>query len=198
MLPTDYPIIDIQGRELKRTWSLLSTPLLIGDNTIKLMHNPLLMGWNVGDRIGISPTEVRGNGIGEEFHITSIDIDSGIITLDGTAMYRHDASFFVPPRRGGNNTNQVVPALMSAEVVNLSRNILITGDDYKHVSCDPNLSEAVGGEQTSVDGCRCASFRSTCTMGLHTAAMHGGTASIQNVRVERCGKRGMFLKKEHS
>ena len=41
----DYPIIDINGRNLKRTWSLLSDPLQQGDDRIKLMHNPKLMGW---------------------------------------------------------------------------------------------------------------------------------------------------------
>lgn len=41
----DYPIIDISGRELKRTWSLLSDPVRIGDDELKLMHNAHLMGW---------------------------------------------------------------------------------------------------------------------------------------------------------
>ena len=116
MLPTDYPIIDIKGRELKRTWSVLANPIKIGDDSIKLMHNPNLMGWRVGDRIGISPTEVRATGIGEEFHILAIDIVKGVISLDGTAQYQHDASFVAP-----QEANQS-PALMSAEVVNLSRN----------------------------------------------------------------------------
>ena len=118
MLPTDYPIIDIKGRELKRTWSVLANPIKIGDDSIKLMHNPNLMGWRVGDRLGISPTEVRATGIGEEFHILAIDIVKGVITLDNTAQYQHDASFVAP-----QEANQS-PALMSAEVVNLSRNIL--------------------------------------------------------------------------
>ena len=28
-------------------------------------------------------------------------------------------------------------ALMAAEVINLSRNIVITGDDFENVACDP-------------------------------------------------------------
>ena len=44
---SDYPIIDITGRELVRTWSLLSDPLKKGDDSIRLMHNPNLMGWYV-------------------------------------------------------------------------------------------------------------------------------------------------------
>ena len=41
----DYPTIDINGRELARTWSLLSKPLQQGDDTVQLMHNPNFMGW---------------------------------------------------------------------------------------------------------------------------------------------------------
>lgn len=139
----------------------------------------------LGDRIGISPTQPRAVGIGEEFTITDID-SKGVVTLDGIVQYQHGASF-VPPQQANQS-----PALMSAEVVNLSRNVVITGDDFKHIPCDPNLPESVPGEQTSVEGCRCASFRTQCTMGLHTAVMHGGTAKIQNVRVERCGQRGKY------
>lgn len=40
-----YTIIDINGRELDRTWSLLASPLRQGGNKITLMHNPKLMGW---------------------------------------------------------------------------------------------------------------------------------------------------------
>ena len=137
----------------------------------------------VGDRIGIAPTQQRATGSGEDFTITVID-DKGVITLDGTTQYQHDATF-VGPQEG-----QAHPALMSAEVVNLSRNIVISGDDFKHIPCDNSLPEAVEGEQTSTQGCKCASVRNRCTVGLHTAVMHGGTAKIQNTRVERCGQRG--------
>ena len=41
----DYPQIDIKGRELRRTWSLLSVPIQAGDTKIKLMHNARIMGW---------------------------------------------------------------------------------------------------------------------------------------------------------
>ena len=41
----DYPVIDMNGRELVRTWSLLSIPLQKGDTKIKLMHNAYFMGW---------------------------------------------------------------------------------------------------------------------------------------------------------
>ena len=147
------------------------------------MHHLYTNCRRVGDRIGIAPTEVRAKGHGEEFNIIGID-EKGSLLLDKAAQYDHAASFVPPPPQGN------VPALMSAEVVNLSRNIVVTGDDFKHVSCDANLDEAVSGEQTSFLGCRCSSFRNKCTLGLHTIAMHGGSARIQNTRIERCGQRG--------
>jgi hypothetical protein len=180
---SDYPIIDINGREMVRTWSLLSDPIGISDSKMTLMHDANLMGWRVGDRIGLAPTDDKATGWAEVFTIMGIDEKKGSLLLDKGAQYEHKASFVPPPLHG--NT----PALMSAEVINLTRNIVITGDDFKHESCDSNLPESVPGEQTSVEGCRCASFRTKCTNGLHTAAMHGGEARIQNTRIERCGQR---------
>jgi len=186
MMDSDYPVIDINGHELKRTWSLLSEPLRHGDETVKLMHDPNLMGWRVGDRIGIAPTDKTSSGHGEAFTIIGID-KGGSLMLDKRVQYVHEAKFAPAHTPGGNN----IPALMSAEVINLSRNIIITGDEFRHVPCDSSLPEAIPGEETSTQGCRCSSFRKACTLGLHTAAMHGGTARIQNTRVERCGQRGI-------
>ena len=140
----------------------------------------------VGDRIAVAPTDKNAVGLGEEFYIVGID-NNGDLLLNKAVQYDHTASF-VPPQRDGNG----IPALLTAEVINLSRNIVITGDDFKHVGCSNNLPEAVIGEQTSTQGCRCSSFRSQCTMGLHTAIM-GGSARISNTRVERCGQRGKYI-----
>ena len=184
MNPGDYPILDLQGRELTRTLSLLSSPLKNGDVTMKLLHKPDLMGWNVGDRIAIAPTKLRSEGIGAEFYIQSIDAGDGTITLSNPVQDDFDAEFIPPVNQG------MQPALKSAEVVNLQRSIVITGDDFDHISCDNTLPEAVPGEQTSALGCRCASFRSQCTMGLHIIHMHNGESRIQNTRIEKCGQRG--------
>ena len=42
---SDHPTIDIEGRDMARTWSLLASPLNPGINEIRLMHNAELMGW---------------------------------------------------------------------------------------------------------------------------------------------------------
>jgi hypothetical protein len=95
-------------------------------------------------RIGIAPTENRSEGTGSEFYIQSIGND-GTITLSSSSSYNYNAEF-IPPVQ--SNTK---PALKSAEVVNLSRSIVITGDDFQHVPCENNLPEAVPGEQSSTE-----------------------------------------------
>lgn len=42
--------IDIHGRKLHSTWTLLSKTVLIGETTLHLKHAPTEMGWQVGDR----------------------------------------------------------------------------------------------------------------------------------------------------
>jgi hypothetical protein len=183
---SDHPTITITGHELARTWSLLSEPLLTGHTQMKLLHHPSLMGWKVGDRLGVASTQRLSQGWAQDFRIAAI-ADDGLITLSEVSTNDFQAEFEAPRVVGREEA-----ALKSAEVVNLSRNIVITGDDFAHVSCDPNLPEAVAGEETSVLGCRCSSFRTKCTVGLHTVQAHGGVSRIQNARVEKCGQRGTF------
>lgn len=66
----------------------------------------------------------------------------------------------------------------------MDRNIVITGDDFRHIPCGT----------TSV--CSCSNERTQCTMGLHTMlngnqTTNGGTYRVQYVRVEKCGQRGI-------
>ena len=44
--------IDIHGRKLQRTWTLLSKTVMAGETTLHLKHDPIAMGWQVGDRTG--------------------------------------------------------------------------------------------------------------------------------------------------
>ena len=179
---SDIPTMIIRGRKLTRTWSLLSEPLVPGDTTMVLMHNPAGMGWRVGDRLGISPTEQAARGWGQDVVIQDIR-DDGTVVLMSTINNYHRADFQTSSTTGN-------AALLSAEVVNLSRNIILTGDDFEEVQCDPTLPEAVIGEQTSVLGCRCSSFRSKCHVGLHSMQKFDGVTKIEDIRVEKCGQRG--------
>lgn len=180
---SDNPVMTIRGRrDLERTWSLLSEPLTPGSEKMKLLHDPIQMGWIVGDRLGIAPTEPMARGWGQVVRILDIEED-GTIALDGTIEHTYRADFKA-------STTAKIAALLSAEVVNLSRNIVITGDDFEQVSCTPDLPEAVPGEQSSVKGCKC-SYRTKCTVGLHTMQKHGGVTKIENTRIEKCGQRGI-------
>ena len=52
--------VKVEGRPMARTWSLLAEPAPRGATSITLMHNPIAMGWRVGDRLLIAPT-TRGS-----------------------------------------------------------------------------------------------------------------------------------------
>jgi hypothetical protein len=56
---SNQPSVLIRGRDMTRTWSLLSTPLTVGATTMRLQDNPINMGWKVGDRIAVAPTNDR-------------------------------------------------------------------------------------------------------------------------------------------
>ena len=177
--------IDIQGRNMERTWSLLSSPMMPGKNTMELLHDPRLMGWKIGDRIAVAPTEKSSQGWAQDFVIAGID-DDGIVTVDRAASYTFKAEFTSYGNGDGKNV-----ATKSAEVVNLSRNIVITGDDFVNVDAVDGLTEANPNEGTSSEGCMKNNVRTKCTYGLHVVHMFEGVSRIQNVRVEKCGQRGV-------
>lgn len=184
MMAHEEPHLSVIGRELDRTWSLLAEPLTPFSTSIQVMHDPVAMGWQVGDRIAVAPTEPGMDDNAQEFFIAS-RLSDGTITLDkasnGTSTHRADRHY----------AGEAGAALRSAEVINLSRNIIITGDDFEEVACDASLSEVAPGFGTSTQGCMCSGDRNSCTVGLHTASAHGGFSEIANVRVEKCGQRGI-------
>jgi hypothetical protein len=170
--------VKIKGKTLTRSWSLLSHPLLTGHTTLKVMHDPLLMGWQVGDRIVVAPTKPLSRGEAQSFKIAGFGSFNKIY-LDKESIDDHLADFL-----SGK-------AIMSAEVINMTRNVVVTGDDFRHVSCDPTLPESSPGLNISTQGCHCSNYRNTCTVGLNTVHMHGGMSQIEFVRVEKCGQRGI-------
>jgi hypothetical protein len=173
--------IELVGRPLQRTWTLLDRPLHVGSTTLQLLHDPIAMGWQVGDRIGVAPTQAQSRGMGQTFTITHVASD-GTVLLDGPSLYNHKADF-IPSRL----PDVMPPILMSAEIVNLSRNIVVTGDDFKNIPCNPRLKD-------ESEGCMCTDYRDTCTVGLHAAMVETGTLRVSNVRVEKCGQRGILGK----
>jgi hypothetical protein len=165
--------LDISGRPLRRTWSLLAKDFTVGGNSISLMHNANDMGWKVGDRIAIAPTQIVATGDAQYFFIKAINGNiiqlATLIDLSVNAVANQNFS--------GN------PGGIQAEVINLSRNVLITGDDFQNIPCGT-------GE------CECSPdvSRSMCTVGLHTMFMGTAAYSVKNVKVEKCGQRGILAR----
>lgn len=125
--------ITIIGRSLPRTWSLLGKKIGRPVTSISLMHDPVEMGWQIGDRIVIGPNnfyEIGSVGTAEDFFIGGFGSNN---TVHLTNKYGQKAStskvYFAETRY----LNKETFATASAEVINLSRNILITGDDFTHV-----------------------------------------------------------------
>lgn len=168
---------------MTRTWSLLAKPAAIGTNSITLLHNPVAMGWSVGDRILLSPTTTLSSGTAQSFVIGSISRDTNTLFFS-----RDSANTTQLFRASIVNGGAAGVAILSAEVINLSRNVVITGDDFRHQACDPTLTDPY-----STVGCSCnpSIGRSVCTFGLHTMMAGRGTMVMQYTRVEKCGQRGV-------
>ncbi|NKI34183.1 hypothetical protein HFP89_03260 [Wenzhouxiangella sp. XN79A] len=179
-----HPYLRVVGRELDRTWSLLAEPLQPNSSSIRLIHDPIAMGWQVGDRIAVAPTESGMDDNAQAFFIAGMQPD-GTVTLDrpsnGTSTHRAERSW-----PAGTEAS-----LRAAEVINLSRNVIVTGDDFEEIACDSTLEESWPGFGTSTEGCMCTSDRSSCTMGLHAASAHAGFSEVANARIEKCGQRGV-------
>ena len=158
--------LELRGRALGRAWSLLAEAPAAGASQLALIHDPEQMGWRVGDRIVVAPT---GREAREDAHPTTVTgFAPGNVVLLGAPLPRALSWEF--------RAHEGTLALLTAEVINLSRNVLVTGDDFTHEACG---SGAV--DSTKI-----------CTYGLHTAARDAGSVMVaEHVRLERCGQRGV-------
>lgn len=178
------PHFSVVGRELNRTWSLLAESLTPNSGSVRLMHDPIAMGWQIGDRIAVAPTEAGMDDNAQAFFIADMSAD-GRVLLDALS---NGTSTHIAERSWPTGTEA---SLRAAEVINLSRNIIVTGDDFEEIACSASLPEAGPGFGTSTQGCMCTNNRSSCTMGLHTASAHAGYSMVANTRIEKCGQRGV-------
>ncbi|CAF1388475.1 unnamed protein product [Adineta ricciae] len=187
--------IHVSGRPLARTWSLLSEKAVYGMTYIRLLHKPEDMGWRIGDRIVIAPTTDGSKGDAEEYTIGGFQTGNTIKLMDrdGTATGIISSFFQSKTLYTGENMS----ALMQAEVINLARNIIITGDDFQHVNCVNDVANGKPPDHIQADHCSCwdSIRRTQCTVGLHTAALGSGSVlSLQHTRIEKCGQRGILGK----
>ncbi len=151
-------------------------------------------GWREKDRIVIAPTKPHSNGEAEQFLISGFGPNNLIklLSKDGLSVgvllqaYKTEAKY----------TGKGMSALMQAEVINLSRNVLITGDDFENVPCTQDVPGA-GKPPDSIQADHCSCWgekkRTRCTVGLHTVSIdEGSSLSIQYSRIEKCGQRGVL------
>ena len=177
--------IDVSGRPLARTWSLLSAPVPVGASELPLLHSPEDMGWRVGDRLVIAPTTAKLQGTAEAVFVGGFGPGNTIVLASGPGAAPRTATTG-QAFAGSAFATAAGLGLRSAEVINVGRNVVVTGDDFRHVACDPH-------QTSSADGCTCSHTK--CTMGLHTVMMGEGTVMrMQYARLERCGQRGVMAK----
>ena len=51
--------IEIHGRRLQKTWTLLSSTAMPGETQLELKEDAREMGWRVGDRLGLATSSRR-------------------------------------------------------------------------------------------------------------------------------------------
>eukprot|EP00930_Biecheleria_cincta_P056436 TRINITY_DN42567_c0_g1_i1.p1 TRINITY_DN42567_c0_g1~~TRINITY_DN42567_c0_g1_i1.p1 ORF type:complete len:863 (-),score=115.76 TRINITY_DN42567_c0_g1_i1:230-2818(-) len=139
----------IHGRPLNRTWTLLASTASQGSSQLALKHDAELMGWRAGDRIGLATTTRRDSTV----HRIK-KVDGNVIDLETPTLHDHWGGFRQIKGRDFE---------LAAEVVNLERSVVITGDHDD--------------------------FEAT-RQGLHTKKNgRGGAMDIRYARVEFCGQR---------
>ena len=166
--------IRICGRKLQRTWTLLVQDASAGDTKIFLKDDPFTMGWQVGDKIGIAATnrdgQTQGLGatsLGETHTITSFEsVSLGMASVNSITLN----SALVDGRWGGWRDFSGYSLELAAEVVNLSRSVVFTGD-YDDFDTKNN--------------------------GFHTLSAKGGGRNIYDIRYtrfENCGQQDLTAK----
>jgi len=144
--------IDIHGRRLSKTWTLLSQTAGAGATVLRLKDDPATMGWRVGDRIGVATTTPHTRHGRSTAH-TIVSLGTSSVTIAEPLRAEH---------WGGRRLVAGRYFEMAAEVVNMERSVLITGDHSD--------IEATG-------------------QGLHTIMTGTGYMDMRYARVEHCGQR---------
>ena len=146
----------------------------------------------------MAPTDLNTDGseaTAETFYIGGFSSNNGILLVDKNKQKASTSKIYF------SETKYVNPetfALVQAEVINLSRNILITGDDFAHVpGVVSSLPEGDAFDRQQSSECTMKSNigRTRCTLGLHIIAFEeGAVLSLQYARIEKCGQRGVLGK----
>ena len=73
------------------TFNRAQDPVRVGDVEIRVAHDPAGMGWLVGDRIAVAPTDDRSSGDAQSFFIKGFGPDR-VIQLSRTSTRYHEAA----------------------------------------------------------------------------------------------------------
>jgi len=146
----------------------------------------------------MAPTDLDPNlygseGTAEAFFIGGFSSGNTIQLVDKNNQRAATSNIYFSEAK---YVNSETFALVRAEVINLSRNILITGDDFDHVK-GVSVSLPDGDEFDKQQASECTArpsiSRTQCTLGLHIIAYEEGSVlSLQYTRVEKCGQRGVL------
>jgi hypothetical protein len=148
----------------------------------------------------MAPTDLKtdgSQGTAETFYIGGFDSNNVIRLVDKSKQTAFTTKLYYSETR---YVNSETFALVSAEVINLSRNILITGDDFEHVDgVRHSLPAGIEYDKQQAKECTINDDprfkRNRCTLGLHIIAYEEGSVlSLQYARIEKCGQRGVLGK----
>jgi len=159
------PTITIAGRPLVRTWTLMAQTAEAGESTLWLEHDPVALGWRVGDTVSIADTN-KGDGLSliytiAAFRNTTSDgapaLAAGGLVLTEPLTYRALGNLRAQSSLGGPTV------ALSAEVSLMSRSVTVTGEAFDHDSA-------------------------TGAIGFHLMVAYQGVLRVSYARFDTCGQ----------
>lgn len=163
MIVNNKGVLNFNGDTNRAGYVRLNGTVFPGQNSITVNK---AVDWKIGDKILIAPTSYDSEQ-GETFTIKSIS--GSTISLDGSFKYLHWGN-----KETVNTKNGPVELDQSAEVANLTRNILIRADES-------------GGAISEADA-------PGAQLGGHVMVHRGGRAYVDGVEFSKMGQAGVMAR----
>ena len=152
------PSIEIAGRPVVRTWTMLAKSVSAGESTLWLEHNPEALGWRVGDRVSIATS-----GSDSTVRVIQCLLNSTFAGAGGGLNLTEPVEYDYLGNLNAYYANRTIR--MAVEVSLMSRSITITGTEF-----DFDKSIATGA------------------IGMHMMVAFQGLLKISYARVDTCGQ----------
>ena len=152
------PSIEIAGRPVVRTWTMLAKSVSAGESTLWLEHNPEALGWRVGDRVSIATS-----GSGSSVRVIQCLLNSTFAGAGGGLNLTEPVEYSYLGNLNAYYANRTIR--MAVEVSLMSRSITITGTAF-----DFDKSIATGA------------------IGMHMMVAFQGLLKMSYARVDTCGQ----------